>query len=221
MSELDPQRLHVFCDFDGTISRPDTLQFLTERFGGGAALYKESGRLLRDGAVTLRDAIARDIGSITVPFEQAAAALVREVTIDPGFRPFARWCASLGVPLTILSAGFAEIIDVLLVPAELPSVEVHANRLAPGTWRCVFRDASAVGHDKSVAITAAKRRGHRTVFVGDGFSDREPAAVADLVFARRGRSLVDYCRTQGIACEQFDTFFDVQQDMEARLRSVA
>ena len=28
--------LHVFCDFDGTITQPDTLQFLTGRFGGGS-----------------------------------------------------------------------------------------------------------------------------------------------------------------------------------------
>jgi 2,3-diketo-5-methylthio-1-phosphopentane phosphatase len=221
MSELDPARLHVFCDFDGTITRPDTLQFLTERFGGGAALYRESGRLLRDGKVTLRDAIARDMGSITVPFAEAASALVREIAIDPGFRPFARWCAGLGIPLTILSAGFSEIIDLLLVPAELPAVEVRANHFEPGTWRAVFVDATPLGHDKAAAVSAAKRRGWRTVFVGDGFSDREPAAVADLVFARRGRSLIDYCRKRRIACVEFDSFSEVQQDLHGRLRSVA
>src|SRR5262249_52284462 len=45
MSErpLDAGRLHVFIDFDGTITRVDTLQFLTERLGGGAALYRETG----------------------------------------------------------------------------------------------------------------------------------------------------------------------------------
>ena len=64
MSALDPARLHVFCDFDGTITRPDTIQFLTERFGGGAELYRASGRLLGQGRVTLRDAIADGIGSI-------------------------------------------------------------------------------------------------------------------------------------------------------------
>ena len=221
MSDVDPKRLHVFCDFDGTITRPDTLQFLTERFGGGAALYRETGKLLRDGKVTLRDGIARDMASIAVPFEEAASALVREVAIDPGFRPFARWCAALGVPLTILSAGFSEIIDLLLVPAELPGVEVRANRFEPGTWRAVFRDATPLGHDKAAAVSAAKRRGRGTVFIGDGLSDREPAAVADLVFARRGRSLVDYCRKLRIACVEFDSFSEVQQDLQGRLRSVA
>lgn len=221
MSDLDPKRLHVFCDFDGTITRPDTVQFLTERFGGGAALYRETGEQLRDGKVTLRDGIARDMATITVPFEEAASALVREVAIDPGFRPFARWCTALGVPLTILSAGFHEIIDLLLVPAELGAVEVRANRFEPGTWRAVFRDSTPLGHDKAAAVSAARELGRRTVFVGDGFSDREPAEVADLVFARRGRSLIEHCRTRRIACVQFDSFSEVQQNLQARLRSVA
>jgi 2-hydroxy-3-keto-5-methylthiopentenyl-1-phosphate phosphatase len=137
----------------------------------------------------------------------------------PAFRALVRGRSACRSP--ILSAGFSEIIDLLLVPAELPGVEVRANRFEPGPGGPVFRTRHALGHDKSVTIAEAKRRGHRTVFVGDGLSDREPAAVADLVFARRGRSLVDYCRKQGIACEQFETFFEVRQSLEARLRSVA
>ena len=38
---LEPARLHVFTDFDGTITRPDTLEFLTGRFGGGPVQSKE------------------------------------------------------------------------------------------------------------------------------------------------------------------------------------
>jgi 2-hydroxy-3-keto-5-methylthiopentenyl-1-phosphate phosphatase len=59
------------------------------------------------------------------------------------------------------------------------------------------------------------------VFIGDGFSDREPAAVADLVFARRGRSLIDHCKKERIACVEFESFSEVQQDLQSRLRSVA
>src|SRR2546428_402985 len=35
--------LHVFCDFDGTITEPDTLCFLTERLGAGPEHYPETG----------------------------------------------------------------------------------------------------------------------------------------------------------------------------------
>src|SRR5207247_1092819 len=148
---------------------------------------------------------------IRAPFAEAAALLRAQVAVDTGSAPFARWCAAHAVPLTILSGGFEEIVELLLGPTGAPVHDVRANRFRPGTWECRFRDDSPHGHDKAAALRAARAAGRRTVLVGDGFSDREPAAVADLVFARRGRSLADWCRTRAIACEEFDTFHDVQR----------
>ena len=37
--------LHVFCDFDGTITEPDTLRFLTERLGAGPEYYRQRNLL--------------------------------------------------------------------------------------------------------------------------------------------------------------------------------
>jgi len=214
---LEPARLHVFTDFDGTITRPDTLEFLTSRFGGGPALYRETGRLLREGRLTLREGILRDLESLTVPFAVAAAAVRAEVRVDPAFPAFARWCAARRIPLTIVSAGFVEIIDLLLSPADRAGAEVRANRLEPGSWRCRFRDDSPDGHDKGAPLRAARQAGRRTVFVGDGLSDREPARVADLVFARRGRSLVEWCHEQSIGCVEFEGFEEVRAHLDARL----
>jgi len=209
--------LHVFCDFDGTITEPDTLRLLTERLGAGPEHCRETDRLLRAGALSHREALARDLGTIRAPFAEAAALLRAHVTIDPEFAPFARWCAAHAVPLTILSGGFEEIVELLLGPTGAPVHDVRANRFRPGTWECRFRDDSPHGHDKAAALRSARAEGRRTVLVGDGFSDREPAAVADVVFARRGRSLADWCRTRAIACEEFDTFHDVQRGVAERL----
>jgi HAD superfamily phosphoserine phosphatase-like hydrolase len=219
MSEqpLDASRLRVFIDFDGTITRVDTLQFLTERLGGGAELYRATGRALRDGTMSLREGVARDIGSLAATFDEAARLLTSEVELDPGFVALARWCTAERVPLTVLSAGFHEIIDLFVTPGAFPDLDVRANRFVPGTWRCEFRDDSPLGHDKARAVCDAQARGGYAVFIGDGFSDREPAAVADEVFARAGRSLVAYCRAQGIECREFETLADVLGNLAARL----
>src|SRR5262245_63129623 len=102
--------------------------FLTGTLGAGAAHYRETGRLLRGGELTLRDAVARDIGTLRVPFAEAVAALRAHVAIDPGFVPFARWCAAEGLPLTILSAGFEEIIALFLTADHIPGLDVRAHR---------------------------------------------------------------------------------------------
>src|SRR5438309_234354 len=96
---LEAARLHVFSDFDGTITAEDTLVFLARRLGGGADHVRESERLLRERRLTPREVIARDVGGIRAPFAEAAALLRAEVAIDPGFAPFACWCAARGIRL--------------------------------------------------------------------------------------------------------------------------
>jgi 2,3-diketo-5-methylthio-1-phosphopentane phosphatase len=220
-SPLDAGRLHVFSDFDGTISEPDTLVFLALRLGGGAEHVRESERLLRDGRLSPREVIARDLGGIAVPFAEAARVLREHVAVDRGFPGFARWCAARNVPLTVLSAGFEEIIALFLPPAAFPGLRVRANRLELGTdgraWRCVFRDASPFGHDKALAVREARARGAYTVFIGDGISDREPAAVADEVFARAASRLAAHCHRRALGCTEFDTFDDVLRNLKGRL----
>jgi len=191
--------------------------FLSVRLGGGPEHFRESVRLLREQRLAPREVIARDVGSIRSPFSEAAALLRAEVAIDPGFAPFAGWCAARDIPLTVLSAGLEEIVALYLPPDEFPALEVRANRLRPGSWECRFRDDSPFGHDKAAAVRAVRAGGGRTIFVGDGISDREPAAVADVVFARRGRSLARFCASEGIACREFDDFHDVQRGVAAEL----
>jgi len=210
--------LHVFTDFDGTITMRDTLVFLTERLGGGPRVVEVNTRLMREGRISLRQCVAGNMRSIRAPFEEAVRLLRAEVPIDPAFPVFARWCATRGIPLTVLSGGFAEIVDVYLPRAEYPAVEVRANTLRPDGrkgWQCVFRDGSAFGYDKREALDEARRRGYHTVFIGDGFSDRAPAEVADEVLAKPG--LAAYCRDRGVRCHEVAGFDDVLRHLAARL----
>ena len=51
------------------------------------------------------------------------------------------------------------------------------------------------------------------VFVGDGVSDLAAAREADVLFARRGLRLEEYCRESKIPHISFDTFRDIQQEI--------
>ena len=213
----DPRSLHVFTDFDGTITDRDTLVFLIERLGGGPRHLATTERRRRDGRLSLRREIAANMRTIRAPWSEAIALLRAHVRMDPAFPACAAWCAAHGVPLTVLSAGFAEIVALYLDPAVFPGVEVYANTLHPdeGGWRCVFRDRSDAGHDKAEAVRAARTRGQYTILVGDGVSDREAAGVADEVFAKA--PLAAWCRRQAIPCREIRSFADVVARLEARV----
>lgn len=201
--------LHIFTDFDGTITDTDSLVFLTRELGGGPAVLERVGRELRANTMTLRDGITTEMATIRAPFQEAESLLRSRIAVDPHFPSFVQWCRAQQVPLTVLSAGFHEVIDLFLPASEFPGLEILASRIQPleTGWRCLFRDESDYGHDKAAAIQQARAAGFHTIFIGDGLSDRASAEVADEVFAKR--YLAEYCRMRDIACREFETFADV------------
>ena len=52
------------------------------------------------------------------------------------------------------------------------------------------------------------------VFIGDGVSDLPAAREADVLFARRGLRLEEYCQEHQIAYIPFDTFADIQTKLD-------
>src|SRR5262245_44328759 len=145
---------HVFSDFDGTITETDTLVFLATTLGGGPEMVEAIGRLIREGKLSLRDGIAAEMRSVRSSFDEAAALLRERVRIDAGFAPLARWCEERSIPLTVLSAGFHQFIDLFLSSDEFPRIEILANNIFTSGpeeqtgWRCAFRDKTEWGHDK-------------------------------------------------------------------------
>lgn len=211
---------HIFSDFDGTITEKDTLVFLTTMLGGGPRMVEAIGRLITEGRISLREGIAAEMRSIRRPFDEAAKLLREQVGIDVGFAPFSRWCDEKKIPLTIVSAGFQQIIDLFISRDEFPRLEILANNIhttghTEGTgWRCEFRDKTVWGHDKARPLEEARRRGEYVIFIGDGLSDRAAAESADEVFAKH--SLAEYCRERGINCHEYQTFTEILNQLQSR-----
>src|SRR5262245_40273729 len=210
-------KLHIFSDFDGTITEKDTLVFLATRIGGGPQMVEAIGRLIRENELSLRDGIAAEMRSIRKSFSDAVKLLREEVQIDPSFVALARWCEEKKIPVTILSAGFHQIIELFLPASEYPKLEIIANDLKPDEqsgWQCIFRDNTPFGHDKAAALLAARKRGEYVIFVGDGLSDCAAAEAADEVFAKH--SLAEYCRARGISCHEYQGFDEILNYLQSR-----
>lgn len=209
------KKVHLFSDFDGTITQRDTLVYLATNLGAGKDFVQAIGQELRAGRMSLRDAIAEEIRGVRLPFDEAARILLREIELDPGFDDLVRWSQSKEIPFTILSAGFHEIIDLFVTSEAYPWISVMANHVEPNIelgWQCRFRDEGPYGHDKAKSLRAARNRGEYVLFIGDGLSDRQAAEEADEVFAKH--SLFEYCREHGINCHEYQTLADVRAQLQ-------
>ncbi len=200
----------VFVDYDGTITDLDTFDVLVRR-AAGPGPWHDIERRMASGELTLRDALSEEAGYVRETLDAADARLLREITFDRSFVDFAAHCEGAGIPLAVVSSGIEPLIRRMLARHGLADLPVIANgvEVGAGGWSIRFRDEGPNGTDKAGIVAAAKARGAKTVFIGDGRSDFEAAHCADVRFAKRGRALERYLRAEALEFTPFDRFSEV------------
>ncbi|KAJ5826876.1 hypothetical protein N7447_003639 [Penicillium robsamsonii] len=234
VSKIQPhqkRKIIIFSDFDGTIFLQDTGHVLVDNLGCGAAYRNKLEEQFKTGERTFRD-ISDDMwGSLSIPFGDGFEIMEKNLELDSGFREFHQYCVAEGFPFNVISAGLKPVLqrtlDLFLGKEEAASIEIVANDLkAPGgiPWKPVWRDNTDSGHDKGASVNQARVKAQSEcepdeipliVFIGDGVSDLAAAREADVLFARRGLRLEEYCIEHGIEHTPFDDFSQIKKEVEA------
>jgi 2-hydroxy-3-keto-5-methylthiopentenyl-1-phosphate phosphatase len=150
--------------------------------------------------------------------------------IDPDFRTFHEFCVNNEIPFNVISAGLKPVLRRVLdhfIGEEMSShIDIVANDAhvsEDGKWKALWLHADTeLGHDKAQSLqtykaTAALESDNGTVpliiFIGDGVSDLPAARESDVLFARRGLKLEEYCVENNLRYIPFDTFADIQKEV--------
>ncbi|CEJ90254.1 Putative Phosphoserine phosphatase [[Torrubiella] hemipterigena] len=219
----DPKFI-FFTDFDGTITTADSNDYMTDNYGFGREKRAAGNHDVLTGKVNFRESFEEMMDSIDMPYDQCIQVLRESVNLDPGFKEFYDWAQANNVPIVILSGGMQPIIrallDVLLGPGW--NIQIVSNDVAArdgksinekGGWRITFHDDSIHGHDKSIEIRKYSSLPNRPTmfYAGDGVSDLSAARETDLLFAKAGKDLVDYCETEKIPFVTFRDWTSITQ----------
>jgi 2-hydroxy-3-keto-5-methylthiopentenyl-1-phosphate phosphatase len=102
------------------------------------------------------------------------------------------------------------VIQLFIGHLELP-VYAHRLEVTPEGWD-YRKDES---HDKRKLLAAAKQNGS-LVHIGDGTSDVEAIPYADLLFAKVGSYLEDYCKSNNASFCPFENFDDIRLVLEKK-----
>ncbi|KAI1501436.1 2,3-diketo-5-methylthio-1-phosphopentane phosphatase [Biscogniauxia marginata] len=225
------RKIICFSDFDGTIFMQDTGHVLFDNHGCGAKRREILDEQIKNGERSFREVSEEMWGSLNVPFDDGFEVMEQTLEIDPDFRDFHQYCIENGIPFNVISAGLKPILrrvlDTFLGEEQSAHIDIVANDAqiaADGSeWKPIWRHDNALGHDKAQSITEARREAELAcedgtipliVFIGDGVSDLPAAREADVLFARRGLRLEEYCREHGIAYVPFDTFAGVRAEID-------
>ena len=216
MKEPLPQLL-ITCDFDGTVTRQDTLVEILNAFG--APTWHRVQSQVVSGELSIREGLEKEMGGVRATPEELKLVL-SGIEVEPSFPPFVKAMRARGVPLVLLSGGFDLCVETVLARAHLWPLPTLANRLhkSNGAWHVEFPfpslQCSACGHCKADPIRMWNDQGYTTVFVGNGVTDRCAAQAAQITFAND--ELSRWCRAHGIEALAFQDFHDIEQELMRR-----
>ncbi len=211
MTALFPDKIQVFCDFDGTITHDDIGNRLFDYFSDGRA--RDAVARWEAGEIDSQQCLIEEAASLRDISESELHAFLDGFAIDPGFLPFAVLCEYYNVPLTILSDGLDLYINYILNRHRLNHIPVCTNsgQLENGRIITAFpwsdNNCPRCANCKGYQISRLTPSGHTSIYIGDGRSDLCAIGTADVLFATG--FLADYCTAHDIDYIAFDSFVEV------------
>lgn len=200
---------------------------MTDTIGYGLEKRREGNIACLNDKISFRDSFQDMMDSVTRPYDQCVQYVVDNVKLDPGFAEFYAWSLENNVPVVVLSSGMEPVIKALLkklVGPDAEKMQVIANSVGPrpgkdnineeGGWTILFRHPeSGFGHDKSIELrkySSLPEDQRPTMFyAGDGVSDLSAARETDLLFAKKGHDLINYCARENVPFTVFEDWTNI------------
>jgi 2-hydroxy-3-keto-5-methylthiopentenyl-1-phosphate phosphatase len=209
--------IEIYCDFDGTISKPDTIDYLLENLGDPS--WQDIEDRFEAGEISARECMSTQTQLIKGGWRAVEEAL-NSVQVDPTFPRFVQWCKDTGKILYVASDGFDRVIEYVLAKAGLTVDGIWANHLVEdeSTGRFVLEAPFSVpGCLQGVCKCKLLSRSAGDVFkvvIGDGRSDFCWAPEPDLLFAKS--KLLSHCLENKIAHIAFEDFNSIAGVIEQK-----
>ncbi|HKV90188.1 MAG TPA: HAD-IB family phosphatase [Thermoplasmata archaeon] len=211
--------LRMWVDFDGTLVEPNVAIILVAEFArDGERVANEIDEELHAGKITLRQAWERQVALLPADrMEEMARWAVRNTPLRSGAHELLELLDRHHVPTAIVSGGLDFYIGPILKHSGI-DLPVFSDALAfQPPDRLVL--SHPYGHAtcrlcgicKAQTVRDAFDDRRRSVFIGDGSTDKFAAEVADIVFARR--RLRSYCEASKIPYVAFEEFGPVTEKL--------
>ena len=216
MREL-PVNIVVLSDFDGTIVDIDTAVVVLTHFAEKD--WRIFDEQLEKGEITLEECLQQQFSTVRTSKTRILKEIETIPSLRPNFDKLVQFCNTKKIPLIIVSAGLDFVINDFLERKHLRKlVEVYAPKAritATGikfTFPKLFDKASVSFKDDLVRYY--KKRGKKTVYIGDGFADLNAARNADFSFAIKDSKLAELLRNDGIPHEEISNFQEVVEALQ-------
>ena len=196
----------IYCDFDGTITKEDSVNKFFEMYA--SEKWMDSEKLWVEGKISSRENAIIQVGLLRNISQQQLDDYINSIEIDDYFLDFVDYVKSRNIKLTILSDGFDLFIKKVLERYNL-DIPYYANKLIykNGNFSIEFPYYNEDCDKKAGMCKCKKVKENRFCYIGDGTSDLCIATKADLLFA--SKNLYEYCKENNIKHSHFTSFRNI------------
>lgn len=201
----------VLTDFDDTAAQQNVAELLLHEFGHPT--WQEVRSRFRAGEITLKDYQEITFREVLADLATMQDYVKQRANLRPYFGELWHFCQERHIPVAVVSQGLDFYIEALLQKEGFPQVPVYSVKTSFNgkgieyLYHYPYPGEEHRGNSKGLIVERYQQRGHRVIYIGDGRSDFEAAARADLVFAHS--VLAEECRREGIPYRDFHDFGDV------------
>lgn len=205
----------IQCDFDGTIIRNNLSVLLRENFARGDWQQIEAAYMQR--SLTVEESNRQQFRLIQESREKLQEFVCQHIELRPGFTEFVSYCQQVSIPFVIVSSGVDFYVKAVLARIGMAHLECYCG------WSVFNEDGISVqyfGPDANLLdcgfkrsyLTWLRQRDSSIMYLGDGYSDIEPARQAEYVLATG--MLPDLLRAESVVATCFDDFYDVISEVK-------
>lgn len=201
----------IFCDFDGTITKKDTVDDFLKKFA--LSEWEEIELIWQNGSIGSDECLKRQLACVKDITLEEIYKFLESVEVDESFVDFYKFVKNSGIDLVVLSDGFDLFIDYIFKKLKL-NIRFFSNSLSFNNGKLSidfpYRDNSckvASGVCKCKIVEKYSKEKF-IYYIGNGRSDFCPSSLADFVFSKD--QLTRLSLEKGYNFYNFDKFSEVK-----------
>lgn len=208
---MNPKNKHkrvVFCDFDGTVTKQETLVAMLNRFA--PEKMKEFGKKIFQKKITLKEGVRGVVESIPSCHYRNMVEFINDEEIREGFEELLVFLKAADTPFIIISGGLKDSVERRL-ESYMDFIDgIYAPEIdASGEFLKIF--SAFEENDELVAKVRVMNlfSYDQSISIGDGATDHKMALHSTLVFARD--RLSTFLHKSQVPYVPWENFLDIKE----------
>ncbi len=207
----------VFSDFDGTITKEDTICKIMSHFA--PEHWKKVWDDIFNKRITISEGVAKLFSMIPSSKKDEIIKFVLEnVPIREGFKELLLFLKSKNIPFIVISGGLDFYIYPLLEPYKDLITKIYCNQAdfrgkyikVKFIYECdPLCDDNDCGMCK---ISVIRKYTGTKIYIGDSITDINAAKVTDIIFARG--LFAQELKKNNIPFYEYDNFYDIKEKLK-------